>query len=72
MNDVADLVAGFRANYSGNPAIHPWISADFDHFAEPFGFSMVRVGMNDVAILVAHFRSFVVPTDCMTNNPVSP
>jgi hypothetical protein len=72
MNDVAVLVQGFRATYGGNPAVHPWIAADFDHFDEPYARGTVRVGMNDVAVLVTYFRSAAVPTDCMTNNPVSP
>jgi hypothetical protein len=65
MNDVAVLVTGFRATYGGDPQVHPWIAADFDHYDEPYLRGTVRVGMNDVAELVQYFRAATVPADCL-------
>jgi hypothetical protein len=65
-NDVAILVVGYGDTaYSGDPAIDPWIAADFDHAAESVGRASARVYDNDVAILVNYYGESSVPSDCL-------
>jgi len=45
--------------------VHPWIAADFDHADEVFGRGRVRVGLNDITVLVNYFRVPTVPDDCL-------
>jgi len=63
MEDVYLLIDGFRdlgfdgvAGRPQTPAAGPFICADFDHLGEISGRNTVRVGMNDVYILVERFR----------------
>jgi hypothetical protein len=55
--DVAILIDGFRATYGGNPGVHTWIGADFDHIANTYGRgATARVSSEDVSILIEFFR----------------
>jgi hypothetical protein len=73
--DVAILVQGFRAVYSGSPDLDgpdadsdpdTWIAADFDHTNNTFGRgNLARVSTEDVAILVANFRTAPVDPNCL-------
>ena len=65
------MLAGWRKIYS-DPVTHPWIAADFNHYAEKFGKGMVRIGYADLNVLLTHWRKAVVPADCLTSAPVSP
>jgi hypothetical protein len=82
-NDIAILLAGFGEAYSGDPTVDgpdddsdpdTWIAADFDHATETMGRATVRVGYNDITVLLAYFGDdyTTMPGDCQTGSPVSP
>ena len=79
--DINILVAGFNTLYSGSDKQDgpddgnepdTWISADFDHAQEQVTRDWVRVGDNDISVLLHFFNDKNVPPgDCQTANPIT-
>jgi len=74
LDDLDVLLAGWRQPYSGDPTqdgLDPgsdpdtWIAADFDRDDEAFGKGTVRVGLEDLDILILNWRTDAgIAQDC--------
>ena len=82
-DDLAVLIAGWQSKFSpvdaNGDAIELVVCGDFDHHSQTFthrGRSyQVRVGTDDLAILIAYWQTIMPdqpPADCQTDNPVVP
>ena len=56
---------GYHLPYSGNPAIDPWIAADFEHALNNYGRGLsARVCDEDFIILMNYYH-LPTPADCL-------
>ncbi len=59
--DLNVLIAGWNQDYSGDPDVDTWISADFDHMP----YAGKRVFGPDLNVFITYWNADVVPNDCL-------
>jgi hypothetical protein len=66
--DFVILMAGYHVTYNGDPAVQPWIAADFDHTDNPYGDPRMglsaRVCDEDFIILMNYYHT-AVDANCL-------